>query len=80
MVTTRRSSMRNQRALSALYEAAETAFDRAEAAGATVQEATTAAQEAVSRAVTAEGSAAIIVPADDPESLTSMIQFFEVEN
>ena len=72
--------MRNQRALSALDEAAETAFDQAEADGATVQEATTAAQEAVSRATTAEGSAAAIVPEDDRESSTSMDQVLEVEN
>ena len=59
--------MRNQGALSALDEAAETEFDQAEAAGATVQEATTAAQEAVSREVTGEGSRATNPPADDPE-------------
>ena len=72
MVTTRRSSIRNRHALSALDEAAATSFYQAEAAGATVQKATTAAQEAVSRTVTAEGSAATIVPADDREQPTSI--------
>jgi hypothetical protein len=72
--------MRNQRTLTALDEAAATAFDQAEAAGATIEEATTAAQEAVSRAVTAEGSASTSVPADEQDSSTSVDKEIEEKN